>query len=295
MSLMLVVNDRIHAEEEPSTIRSDERVVFFPTAASVSKDGRKWTIPVHGWIFEPEGDSTVRNQLMRQLRNEFEVVIEDESVQRFDARLRLFLRDNERGKEVGIRLCGRTFVLNESEADGHFTGELELPDDLVQQHARNGWLSFQAVVPEGDKRVFAGRVQLVPRRGVTVVSDIDDTVKISLVTHKPELIANTLVRPFRAAPGMDDLYRNWEKQGATFCFVSSSPWQLYEPLSDWMNRDRFPEAAFALGRTDIQMMSVMSAASQMKPAKFCDFFSYLVAIRRQRLRRPKNLSIWLRC
>ena len=43
-----------------SPIRSDERVVFFPTAATLTADGLSWKIPIHGWIFEPEEGDLAR-------------------------------------------------------------------------------------------------------------------------------------------------------------------------------------------------------------------------------------------
>ena len=38
-----------------------------------------------------------------------------------------------------------------------------------------------AALPAGDGRRFAGRVQLVGRQGLSVISDVDDTVKDSNV------------------------------------------------------------------------------------------------------------------
>ena len=41
-----------------STLKSDERVLLFDTAARRTETG--WRVPLHGWIFEPE-DSRIRN------------------------------------------------------------------------------------------------------------------------------------------------------------------------------------------------------------------------------------------
>lgn len=35
-------------------VLSDERVVFFPTAAHRGEDNASWEVPIHGWIYEPE-------------------------------------------------------------------------------------------------------------------------------------------------------------------------------------------------------------------------------------------------
>ena len=81
-----------------------------------------------------------------------------------------------------------------------------------------------------------------------MISDIDDTIKISQVTQKRELLRNTFLRPFRAVVGMPALYQAWADQGAEFHLVSSSPWQLYEPLSGFVRAEAFPPATFHLRR-----------------------------------------------
>ena len=40
-----------------SPIKSDETVVFFPTAARLSADASHWRLPIHAWVFEAEADS----------------------------------------------------------------------------------------------------------------------------------------------------------------------------------------------------------------------------------------------
>ena len=51
-------------------------------------------------------------------------------------------------------------------------------------------------------------------------------VKVTAVGNRRELLANTLLREFRAVPGMPEIYRGWETDGAAFHYVSASPWQL---------------------------------------------------------------------
>jgi phosphatidate phosphatase APP1 len=79
-----------------------------------------------------------------------------------------------------------------------------------------------------------------------VISDIDDTIKISNVLDKEKLLANTFIKEFRPVPGMVDAYRSWAKEGAIFHYVSGSPWQLYSFLNDFMVREGFPPGSFAL-------------------------------------------------
>jgi phosphatidate phosphatase APP1 len=134
----------------------------------------------------------------------------------------------------------------ESSEDGHFRRTLRIDRSLAAQHSNDGWLAFDVPLPAGRRDSFKGRIRLRPPTGVTVISDVDDTVKISEVTDKKRLIANTFLKEFQAAAGMAELYRSWEKRGADLTFVSASPWQLYPALSSWMDAEEFPPAAFNL-------------------------------------------------
>ncbi|MDH3591276.1 MAG: hypothetical protein OER88_05330, partial [Planctomycetota bacterium] len=169
-----------------SEIKSDERVVFFTTTAAL--DGAHWVAPIHGWIFEPERDSKWRNKVISEVQEHLHVDPNTPAGKRCADRTALFLVDNERGKRIRIRIAGRLHTLAESGPNGHFRSTLRLSTDDVKKHARDGALSFLAITQDDDKRRFAGRVLLTPPVGVGVISDIDDTIKISHVLDKKALL-----------------------------------------------------------------------------------------------------------
>lgn len=246
LTLSVCPHRAIAQEDAPSKIATDERVVFFPQAAHQTADGKSWVIPVHGWIFEPEVSDLKRRALLRGLKADLNLATDKESVARFEKRARYFLVDDERGKRVGIQLATRRFTMPKSTADGHFRRELKVSKSLVEQHARTGWLIFHVPLPITRTQVFGGQVRLRPPTGITVISDIDDTVKVSHVRNKTLLIANTFLNKFQAVEGMPELYQEWKKKGADFTFVSASPWQLYPELRKWMSAEKFPAATFQL-------------------------------------------------
>ena len=87
---------------------------------------------------------------------------------------------------------------------------------------------------------------LVEEVGLSVISDIDDTVKVTQVADREKMLRNTFLRSYVAVPGMADLYRQWARRGATFHYISASPWQLYEPLYTFMEARGFPAGSFLL-------------------------------------------------
>lgn len=236
-----------------SPIRDDEVVLFFPGLAHPvsEEDGGGWNVDIHGWIYEPEEDSAVRAALVEAFRKALGLEKARPESGLLEERARWFLVDNERGKEISIRLGGREHKLGESQPNGHFRGSLSLGEEefralLAQRPAGAGPLRFRAVTREDDARVFAGAIQVIERKGLSVVSDVDDTVKVSDTPNRAELLANTFLREYRPVSGMAELYRSFERSGASFHYVSASPWQLYRPLSQFLGTNGFPSGTFAL-------------------------------------------------
>jgi phosphatidate phosphatase APP1 len=113
-------------------------------------------------------------------------------------------------------------------------------------HLADGWLNLDVVLPGGERTDFRGHVRLMDNTGVSVISDIDDTIKVTEVYSRRSLLANTFLREFRAIEGMAELYRQWAQQGAAFHYVSSSPWQLYDSLAELVEFAGFPAGTFHL-------------------------------------------------
>ncbi len=241
-----------------SRIKDDENIVFFTTAAK--QEGVEWVVPVHAWVFEPEDNSLMRRAALAALVEAFEL---DESALGsavFLQRAKWFLVDNESGKSVGTTVNAQVF--GPTGANGHAEGELRLQKDGATS------LSYTAVLPSGDNRVFKGEAVLVAPEGLSVISDIDDTIKISEVTDKKKLMENTFLKPFEESPGMVGAYKKLSAAGAVFHYVSSSPWQLYPALDEFMRRVEFPVGSIHLRQFRIKdetVWNMMKSSTETKP------------------------------
>lgn len=214
-----------------SSIKSDEEVVLFTTAASWQAG--EWVAPVHGWIFEPELGSFKRGLLAEALRGILAVKASEEAT--FRRRLAWFLVDNERRKRITVTTGGTQVKLGKSGSNGHFRGTLRIPG-----HSNRESVTVLAETRKGDSRRFAGTVLLVPEKGISVISDIDDTIKITRSWDRKQTLESTFLRSFSAVPDMATLYRRWKREGAVFHYVSAGPWHLFVPLRDFMKRVAFP-------------------------------------------------------
>jgi phosphatidate phosphatase APP1 len=85
-----------------------------------------------------------------------------------------------------------------------------------------------------------GQMYLMDPNGISVISDIDDTIRISDVENRAELLANTFLREFRHVPGMPAVYAHLAARGMQFHYVTASPWQLHGPLRDFFGSAGYP-------------------------------------------------------
>ena len=238
-----------------STVKKDEEVIFFPTAAHLDAESGNWVLPIHGWIFEPEKDSILRNALLEVLAKVSEKFIFKEGdfdKKRFEERLRMFIVDNERNKRITISVQGQTFTMKPSKPNGHFYGEVKIPGADLK-----GSVTYQALGVLGDRK-FEGVGHLLEPEGVSVVSDIDDTIRDSQVPDKKKMLENTFLEEFEVITGMSGVYNSWQEQGASFHYVSSSPWQLYPFLWEFLKAETFPAGSFHLKLIRLKDASVLN-------------------------------------
>jgi phosphatidate phosphatase APP1 len=217
----------------PSDIDADEEVVFYETYGTLSEDGQTWSATVHGVVYEPERDSKTRDAFMKVLRSNLDLDAAEGDTERLEQRVRAFLVDHERGETLEVRVGDDIFEMQETDAGGRFSGELTLPADAASATS-GGTVEVTAVLDEGDERRFVGSIHLVPPTGISVISDIDDTIKITGVGDQSEMLANTFLREFRAVSGMAEMYRGLADQGMAFHYVSGSPSPLYQPLREFL-------------------------------------------------------------
>ena len=111
-----------------------------------------------------------------------------------------------------------------------------------EQEASDGWLTIEA----GYRDVKGqGRIKLLASSGRSVVTDIDDTIKITeILKGRAAVLRNTFLKKFEAVPGMRDRYAAYG-DGVDFHYVSGGPWQLYRALAHFLiDESGFPKGTF---------------------------------------------------
>jgi phosphatidate phosphatase APP1 len=227
-----------------STLRPDERVILYPALASRTAGGVE--LEIHGHVCEPEKRRLLTGALQKAFGLDEERLTPAEAAL-FLERCRYFMVDNERGKKLRARLEDDPLTFGASAANGHF----HLRHLWTASRARNQPPTEDGVITElilfagGEDRPAPLEVHFLTETGLSVISDIDDTIKISDVLDKSALLKNTFCRPFKPVEGMAEVYRGWERAaGARFHYVTASPWQLYAPLAEFTRSNGFPAGSW---------------------------------------------------
>lgn len=236
----------------PTNVTGDETVVLFPSLGHLEADGRTWRVLVHGEVYSCcDRVSLGKRILLKLLQRAMRATAGDLQSDIFRRRIERFLAIDRAGKKIALRIGDDLHILpKKTKSNGHFQGSLRISSSELQELERagaydEGKLTLGASLPEGATCISAP-VHLLPSEGVSVISDIDDTLKHTHVLSRHALLANTFLREFEPIPGMATLFREWSGQGAAFHYVSSSPWQLYRNLAGLFEQEGFPEGSFHL-------------------------------------------------
>lgn len=225
------------------------RLVPFPSFGYCEPDGW-WRLNVAGIVRQPFAPTLSKRMLIGMLGNVMQASEQDRASPRFRKRVTSFVMDGAAGLNVQCSLGEQIFALKKrTRRNGHYFGWVAIPDKQIEQLASSvaGELPRLSLGVSVESELNGeSTVQLISRRGVSIVSDIDDTIKESSIRDRRELLANTFLRDFRAVPGMSAVYRAWQQLGLPVHYVSSSPWQLLPWIDEMLQVQQFPVGSLHL-------------------------------------------------
>lgn len=272
LGLMLLFSIQVSANNErsqDSKMGKKEYVTFYPSYGY--QDSDNWRIPLRVWVHEHDGwfGRQLSKLSKRVVRNKagLEQLDTDQKTM-FRLRFQDFVADSESFEAVHIRFDNdpenEIIRLQSGEGDrrtdfnGLLLAELTLSQDrakdlLAAQQSSHGWITFQAV---GKDHVGEGRIQLIEPVGHSVISDIDDTLKITEITEGEAVVMmNTFFKPFQPVPQMQALFKTFDDDTA-FHYVSGGPWQMFEPLSEFLFSEQvgFPRGSVHMKNVRLHLL-----------------------------------------
>jgi hypothetical protein len=223
-------------------------------------DAGMWVVPMRVWVHDNRDFPFVENAIEKWAIGHFEKDLErqlgaDEKTQ-LRACLTNFIADDKSDESVRLSFAneatGTVFQFKQNTTrNGVIEENIRVPDELVRacyarQAGDSRWLVIEAQTGDAHGR-GSGRIRFLEPEGLSVISDIDDTIRI---THVPAgrkaVLRNTFLKSFEPAEGMRERYLRFVTgAGASadtcFHYVSGSPWQLYAPLSRFLfEQEQFP-------------------------------------------------------
>ena len=222
----------VTADLRRETASEGIEVTFYP--AYGYRSGTDWLLPIRSWVHKD------RPLLARSLTEiaALKFKCTGPEIDILKVRLEDFPDDDKHLDKVTIQFDSdpdkEQYRLGRSDPNGLVEKELRLSEAkarklLESQGGTKRWLTYHTVIKG---QTGKGRIRLIEPEGVSVISDIDDTIKVTEVPAERLIkLRNTFCREFVAAPDMAKMYK--EMVDVPFHYVSGGPWQLYGPLYDF--------------------------------------------------------------
>ncbi len=252
-SILLIFLVFVSCSPVTRLLQDREEVTSYP-AYGYLQDSSTWAIPMTIWVHEPRN---LMHEAVSNIVAEFNALGEQEE-QFLRTRLADLVADSESREAVRFIFrddpAQEVFFLQDekggirkTDLNGRVDGVLHLKRSrasalLAAQKSTNGRLTFDVI---SDEHFGSGEIFLVVPRGQSVISDIDDTIKITgFADGFDTVLRKTFFEAFKAAPGMAERYHNLPVDA--FHYVSGSPWQLFHPLHEFLitGEGQFPPGSF---------------------------------------------------
>lgn len=147
----------------------------------------------------------------------------------------------------------RTIVTNEA---GHFSLRAAL--DFIPTNVR---------VLASENLSATEEVRITEPSGISLISDIDDTIKHSAISSgAKEIFRNTFIRELGdlAIEGVKEWYTKLAKMGVELHYVSNSPWQLYPVLVSFFAMAGLPPGSFHLKQYSGMLQGIFEPVAERK-------------------------------
>ena len=112
-----------------SELKSDEEVIIYPGYLYLDSNLKEYKVKLHVQVFKKKEDSLKRKLLMEYLKAYISSKNKDSRV--LEERMRPFLVDNKRGKEISVSVLEKKYILNKTEANGHSTTEITISPNKI--------------------------------------------------------------------------------------------------------------------------------------------------------------------
>lgn len=155
----------------------------------------------------------------------------------------------------------RNVITNDA---GHFSLRAALP-----------FVPTEIRVLASDKLSVSKEVHITEPKGVSLISDVDDTIKHSAIASGArEIFKNTFVRELGelTVDGVSEWYSKLASMGVPIHYVSNSPWQVYPLLETYFKLADLPPGSFHLKQYSGMLQGIFEPTAERKKSSLEKIF-----------------------
>lgn len=242
----------------PQPVTKHDELWLMDNTAFVStnknRSGREvavWKTEFVAAVFS-QNPSCVVSDTVVQMAEMIGLADDEHAKKTMEKRLRPFLLDIQPGKKI-IALHGGDSVLELGPG-----GRSGISSDIKVINAAPAGMTIPttAEVPELTTGLLQSKTFFSEAEGWAVISDIDDTIKVTMTDETIGILRSTFVDDPQPIRGMPELYKFLQSQitsASPFFYLSASPYNLYPFLRDFRD-NHYPQGQLIL--RDASWMSV---------------------------------------
>ncbi|CAO3592535.1 unnamed protein product [Absidia cylindrospora] len=241
-------------------INDNIQCIIFPSYAAMVNDEeqqQKWKVKLSGWTFALPGSSRLDCWMIAAGRTYGGVSSESAEYAHFTNLFNQFRCQTMRGIELMIGWAEHHLIETiNSGPSGRFEHCIFLDPDECARRMQQRCLELEArFVGLDHTPPQLGQIDMIEPTGVSVISDIDDTIKVTdILDGRDMILQNTFFRKAKQVSGMSNVYQSWFSEGVAIHYVSNSPWQVYPALQEFLQDNQFPQGSIHLRLVSTQSL-----------------------------------------
>jgi hypothetical protein len=243
----------------PRPVATDDTVWLLDNTAYRNPKTGKWEAEFVSAVFAQHPSCAVIDAVAA-VAKKLDLQEDDPSYPDMEERILPFVQDIRPGTQVKVLHSGDTSLKLGPGGRNGITSDIK---KLPANDEKNLIVPTFAKVPTGANGVLEMRTFFAEPEGWGVISDIDDTIKVTMTSDPIGILRSTFLDTPTPCHGMPELYAYMHSligETSPFFYLSASPYNLYPFLRDF-RQHHYPHGTIVL--RDSSLMSIPGLLSQL--------------------------------
>ncbi|KAK6825906.1 actin filament organization protein app1 [Apiospora arundinis] len=228
----------------PGQVAADDTVWLLDNTAYKNPQTGKWEAEFVSAVFDQEVSSRLVDAVT-SVAKKLDLGKNDASYATIEERIQPFIQDIRPGTQVKVLQAGSNLLKLGPGGRNGISSDVK-PAEKTADHPEIA--ATFAQVPNGANGVLMMKTFFAEPEGWSVISDIDDTIKVTMTSDPIGILRSTFIDTPQPCPGMPELYKyivSLIQDTSPFFYLSASPYNLYPFLRDFRER-HYPHGTIVL-------------------------------------------------